>query len=215
MFSQMVQSLMGVIYWLADIVPLPIFAFFSSLIEEIIAIIPSPLVMTLTGSIAAAQGVGWIYAAVLIAIGALGKTIGGLVLYIIADKGEDIITRRFGRFLGLSSQRIELIGKKLNKGWHDDLVLFLLYASPIVASAPISIACGLIKISKRSFLTAMFCGTFVKGSFYFYIGYTGVEALMLMSQDIGGIERLSYIMILIIIVAIFVSIYFRRRKNAV
>lgn len=206
---------MDVIYWLADIVPLPIFAFFSSLIEEVIAVIPSPLVMTLMGSIAAAQGVGWIYAAVLIAIGALGKTIGGLALYIVADKGEDIFTRRFGRLLGLSSEKIELIGKKLNKGWHDDLVLFLLYAAPIIASAPISIACGLIKISKRSFFITMFCGTFVKGLFYFYIGYTGAEALMLMSQDIGGIERLSYLMILIIIVAIFISIYFHRRKNII
>ena len=206
---------MDVIYWLADIVPLPAFVFLSSLIEEIIAPIPSPLVMTLTGSIAAAQGVGSIYAAVLIAIGALGKTIGGLALYIMADKGKDIFTRRFGSFLGLSSQKIELIGKKLNKGWRHDLVLFLLYAAPIIASAPISIACGLIKVSKRSFLIAMFCGTFVKGLFYFYIGYTGVETLMLMSQDIGEIERLSYLMILIIIVAIFVSIYFHRRKNTI
>jgi len=215
MLSQIIQFFVDTIYWLANIVPLPAFVFLSSLIEEIIAPIPSPLVMTLTGSIAAAQGVGWIYGAILIAIGAIGKTIGGLFLYVVADKGKDVFTRRFGSFLGLSSQKIELIGKKLNKGWRDNLVLFLLYASPIIASAPISIASGLIKISKRSFLIAMFCGTFVKGLFYFYIGYTGIEALMLMSQDIEGIERLSYLMILIIIIAIFVSIYFRRRKNTI
>ena len=215
MLSQLIQPLIDTIYWLASSVPLPAFAFFSSLIEEIIAPIPSPLVMALTGSIAAVQGVGWVYAAILIAIGAFGKTLGGLILYMIADKGEDIITRRFGKFLGLSSQKIELIGKRLNKGWHDDLVLFLLYATPIMASAPVSIACGLVKISKRSFLIAMFCGTFVKNLFYFYLGFTGAEALESINQSVAEWEKFGYIMILIIIVVIFANIYFHRRKNAV
>jgi len=213
MFSQLIQSLIDTIYWLASIVPLPVFVFLASIIEEIIAPIPSPLVMTFAGSLAAMQEVGWVYAIFLVAIGAVGKTMGGFIIYMIADKGEDIITRRFSKFFGVSSNQIELIGKRLDKGWRDNIVLFLLYAAPVVASAPISIACGLVKINMRSFLVAMFCGTFVKGSFYFYIGYTGAEALVAISENIRGIEKFSYILILAIIVAVFASIYLHRKKS--
>lgn len=214
MFSQLIQSLIDTIYWLASIVPLPVFVFLASITEEIIAPIPSPLVMTFAGSLAAMQEVGWAYAIFLVAIGAVGKTMGGFIIYVIADKGEDIIIRRFGKFFGVSSNQIELIGKRLNKGWRDNVVLFLLYAAPVVASAPISIACGLVKINIRSFLIAMFSGVFVRNLFYFYIGYTGAGALVAISENIRGIEKFSYILILAIIVAIFVSIYFHRRKNA-
>jgi len=215
MFLQIIQFFVDTIYWLANIVPLPAFVFLSSLIEEIIAPIPSPLVMTLTGSIAAMQGVGWVYAVILIAIGALGKTIGGLTLYVIADKGKSIIMRRFGKFLKISSRDIELVGKRLSKGWKDDIALFLLYAVPITPTSLVSAACGLIKTNIRTFLIAMFCGSIVRNIFYFYLGFTGVEILELINQNIGEWEKISYILILVIIIAIFVSIYLHRRKNTI
>jgi len=215
MFSQIIQFFIDTIYWLANIVPLPAFVFLSSLIEEIIAPIPSPFVMTLTGSIAAVQGVGWVYAVILIAIGALGKTIGGLALYVIFDKGEDIILRRFGKFLKISSRDIELVGKRLSKGWKDGVAIFLLYAVPITPTSLVSAVCGLIKTNIRTFLIAMFCGSIVRNMFYFYLGFTGVEILELINNNIGEWERAGYILILIAIVAIFISIYFHRRKNTI
>jgi len=215
MFSQLIQFLINAIYWLASVVPLPAFAFLGPLIEEIIAPIPSPLVMTLTGFIAGAENIGWVYAIFLITIGAIGKTMGGLIMYIIADKGENLFTRRFGNFLKVSSRDIEIIGKRLSKGWKDIFFLFLLYAIPIIPTSPSSIICGLIKVNMRAFLIAMFFGSFVRNLFYFYLGFTGVEVLELINEGVGAWERIGYVLILVIIVAIFANIYFFRRKKTV
>ena len=182
-------------------------------VEEIIAPIPSPLVMTLTGFIAGAENIGWVYAIFLITIGAIGKTMGGLIMYTIADKGEDFFTKRFGKFLKVSSHDIELIGKRLSKGRKDIFFLFLLYAIPIMPTSPSSIICGLIKVNIRSFLIAMFFGSFARNLFYFYLGFTGVEVLELINEGVGAWERVGYVIILVIIMAIFASIYFHRRKN--
>jgi len=212
MFAWLVNPLIETLYWLAHYFPLPVFAFLGAFIEEIIAPIPSPFVMALMGSLAAVKDVTLMYAILLILIGALGKTIGGLIIYVVADKGEEVLVKEFGKFLGISSRDIENIGKRLNKGWKDDVVLFLLYAMPMIPSAPVSIVCGLVKINMRTYLTSAFLGAMTKNAFYFYLGHTGVYALEAINQGAGGWEMFGYVLIAVITV-IFVSIYFLRRKS--
>ncbi len=212
MLSWLMDPAIRVVHWLAQYLPLPLFAFLGAFIEEIIAPIPSPLVMALMGSLAAAQDTTLIYLILLILIGAAGKTIGGLIIYLIADKGEDFITKKFGSFLGISTQDIESIGKRLNGGWKDDMILFLLYASPFVPSAPISIVCGLVKINMRTYLTSAFLGATAKNAFYFYLGHMGFSALESITHNIVELENIGYIILLTIAIIIFVHIYLRKKK---
>lgn len=160
---------------LAAQIPLPIFIIFGSLIEEIIAPIPSPLVMTLAGSIVRSQGLPQASIIIWAIIGAAAKTLGSWILYFLTDKIEDFVLSKFGRIVGITHRDIEGFGKYLNRGWRDNIILFLLRAVPIVPTAPVSVVCGLIKLNLQTYLVSTFLGNIVRNLFYLYFGYAGLE----------------------------------------
>jgi membrane protein DedA with SNARE-associated domain len=211
--SKLTQSIISFIHLASNIFPLPVFAFFGGALEEVIAPIPSPLVMALIGSIAETEGHTLIYLGFLILIGSIGKTIGSLVVYFVADKGENLITGKFKRTFGASHREIEAIGKRLNKGWKDALLLFVLRAIPIMPSAPVSVVCGLLKINLRTYTLSTFFGVLVRGLFYSYLGYIGVGALESIIAGVGNLETIGYAILLTGIVIGLFLIYRSRRKG--
>lgn len=198
---------------LAYTIPLPIFTFFGSLIEEIIAPIPSPIVMTLSGSLAAAANQPWVYIFILALTGSFGKTIGAYTIYLISSKAEGVIISKFGKFIGVTENDVEKISKRLNSGKRDDVVLFLLRAIPIIPTAPVSVVCGLIKVKIKTYLYTTFLGTLVRNLFYLYIGYTSLNAIDSINSDIDSFEKFGYGIILVLFGFIFFYIYKLKNKE--
>lgn len=159
----------------SSIVPIEIFAFVGTFAEEIIAPIPSPFVMMLTGSLAYLSELSLARIIFLIFIAAVGKTLASWILYLVADKLEDVLVQKFGKFFGINQGQIEALGNKLSKGWKDDLLIILARAFPIIPSAPVSIACGILAVNIRSFLLGTFIGTLFRNTAFFYLGYLGLE----------------------------------------
>lgn len=213
MLSEILQPAIEMLERFAQIMPLPWFAFIGAFIEELIAPIPSPLVMTLAGSLAAAEKQPFVYLLFIAFIGAIGKTIGSYLIYIICDKGEDIVLTKFGKFVGVSHKEVESIGKHLNKGRRDDLVLFLMRAIPIIPTAPVSIVCGLIKINMKTYLTSTFFGTFVRNIFYLYLGFTSIGALEQVNEGLDNFENIGYVIIILFVAAIMLWIFKQRQKE--
>lgn len=205
MFEQFVTYLET----LAQVIPLTIFSFVGSFIEEVVAPIPSPFVMTGAGSIASSQHQVVVYLLLLAVIGAAGKTLGGLLIYWVADKGEDIVLTKFGKFIGVSHKEVETIGKYLNHGWRDDIVLFIIRALPILPSGPVSAVCGLIKLNLRTFITATFLGSIVRNLFFLYIGY---EGLSILSSGFDQAENIGKIIFLVVALAGLVFVIYKRRS---
>lgn len=214
MLSTVIQPFIDFLTRSAEILPLPWFTFFGALLEEVVAPIPSPFVMTLAGSLAASGGSSVTYLGLIALVGALGKTLGSYFVYVIADKGEDLVMGKFGKLLGVSSKEVEIIGKHLNKGWQDDVVLFLLRAVPLIPTAPVSLVCGLIKLNLRTYLTSTFLGTLVRNAFYLYLGFTSVNALESLNEGIDSFEKFGYLALLILVAAVMVYIYLQRKKDA-
>jgi membrane protein DedA with SNARE-associated domain len=202
MLEQLTHQLIEYLNAISRVIPLPVFTFLGSIIEEIIAPIPSPLVMTLSGSLAASQQQSWIFLAVIALTGAIGKTLASALMYVAADKAEDVVLNKFGKFIGVSHRQIESIGKHLNKGWRDDVVLFFLRAIPIVPTAPVSVICGLIKINLRTFLTSTLLGTFVRNMMYLAVGYTGINATEALIVEFESVEIVLYIALAVIVLAV-------------
>ncbi len=195
--------------------PLPLFTFAGAFIEELIAPIPSPVVMTLAGSLAQSQGQVFTYLLWLALIGAVGKTIGSLVLYVIIDKADNWFLDRFGKFLGISAAGVESIGKYFNKGWRDDLLLILLRALPIIPTAPVSIGCGLIKLNLKTYLRGTFIGVLLRNSIYLYFGYTSVGALASLNDGLDGLEKIGYGLFgLSAVAGVILFIAYRRGGNS-
>lgn len=199
---------------MAEFVPIEVFAFVGSVIEEIVAPIPSPIVMTLVGSLAKAQGQPFMYLFFLALLGGTGKTTGAWVLYFVSDKLEDVVVGKFGKFLGVSHKEIENIGKKLNGGWKDNVFLFFARALPIIPSAPVSIACGVIRLNKRTYITSTLAGTVVRDFMYLYLGYVGLSNYQEISHGFDSVESVVQILLFAAIALLIVWSYYKRRKNS-
>jgi membrane protein DedA with SNARE-associated domain len=211
MLSQILDFFIQLLHQMAGLFPLPLFVFVGAFVEELIAPIPSPIVMTLAGSLAQSQGRAPVYLLWLAVIGAVGKTLGSYLLYIIVDKGGDWFLDKFGRFVGVSAEEIEQIGRHLNKGWKDDVVLIILRALPIMPTAPVSIVCGLINLDLVTYLRSTLIGTFIRNIIYLYIGYTTLGALESINQGLDGLEIYGYLIFFVLVAAGAVVFYLSRR----
>jgi LPXTG-motif cell wall-anchored protein len=197
----------------AQHVPLEIFTFFGSFIEEVIAPIPSPFVPMLAGSIAKAQEHFFWYLTILSLIGAAGKVGGAWLVYVISDKAEDVVIGKFGRFLGVSHKEVESLGKKFNGGWRDGILLFFLRTAPIIPSTVVSVCSGVIKIDMRVYIIATFMGTIVRDFFYLYVGFTGVETLRHLVEGFDSIESVLQALAGLAIVILVGWIYWKRKRK--
>lgn len=206
------DQIISYLEWIADKVPLAYYVLFGSFIEEVLAPIPSPLVMTLAGTLASSQAQPLVALLWLAALGATGKTIGAYVLYFVADKMEDVLVPKFGKFFGITHKDIENIGAKLDGSWKDNFFLFVARAIPVIPSAPVSLACGLIKLNKKTYITSTFAGTYVKDLMYLYLGYAGIGNYKQLTQGFESVEDIGKALLFVIVLAVVVWSYIKRSK---
>jgi membrane protein DedA with SNARE-associated domain len=197
----------------AHYVPLELYVLLGSFIEEVLAPIPSPLVMTLAGTLANSQNQPLIIIFWLAVLGATGKTLGAWVLYFLADKMEDVFVPRFGKFFGITHKDIENIGAKLDGSWKDNLFLFVARAIPVIPSAPVSLVCGLIKLNKKTYLTSTFAGTYVKDLMYLYLGYASIGNYKQLTQGFESVEDIGKVVLFAVILGVVVWSYIKRSKS--
>ncbi len=190
MFSQIETSLLEYI----EILPLEVFVFIASIIEEVIAPIPSPTVMILSGSFAQAQEYALLALVPLALIGACGKTLGALLVYGISQKAEYVFVGFFGKFFNVSHADIERLGSKLTGGVRDYVLLTILRALPIMPSVVMSVGGGVLKVPLPTFIISTFLGTIIRDGIYLYAGYAGTQFL------INGISKSAHAEIFIEIV---------------
>lgn len=208
------QTLIMWLQTLANQVPVAWFVFLGAMIEEIIAPIPSPLVMMLGGSIAASQERTILFVAFLALVGAFSKTIGSAIIYIVSDKLEDVVIDKFGKFLGVSHTDTEGLGKFLSKGKGDDWAIFLMRAFPIMPTAPVSIIAGLIKTDFKSYLRNTFLGLLVRNSIYLYLGYTSLDAIESLGEGFDSMEKIGYLILIIFALGFLYWIYKKKRQGS-
>mgnify|MGYP000514461053 CR=1 FL=1 len=207
------ENLSNQLVTLANQVPLEFFTFAGAFIEELIAPIPSPIVMTLAGTLAEAQNKPFAFLFVLALVGAIGKIIGSYILYVISDKLEDIVVGKFGRFFGLTHKEIEKLGKHFNGGPRDDIIIFLLRAIPIVPTAPVSIICGVIKVKLRTYLVSSFLGTLVRNMFYLYLGYAGLATYETVISQFESVEKIVTVTLGLLLIGGIGLIWYAKNKD--
>lgn len=200
----------------ASLMPLPLFAAVSSFIEEIVAPIPSGPVMLVMGSLAQVQGYSLLMLFGLVLVATFGKLLGGLVVYVIADKTEDIVLGRFAKFFGVTHTQIESFGARLGNGWRDYILLTILRTLPFVPSVVVSFGAGALKIPLRLFIIATIIGTILRDSFFIYLGYAGIGAAEELLKRFSTIESVLQVLIASALVVVFAMLVYLRfiRKPA-
>lgn len=210
---QLISEFTNLLASFSDTVPLPLFVIIAAFIEEVIAPIPSPFVMTISGSLIASQGQTLVYLALMAVLGAFSKTVGSYIIYYIADKLEDVLVDKFGRFLGVSHEDTEGIGKMFTKGMRDDVAIFLSRAIPIMPTAPVSVVAGLLKFNLKTYLVASFLGLIVRNLFYLYLGYVGIDALESLNENLKSLETIGYVILFLFLVGLTFWFYKKRRAG--
>lgn len=192
--------------------PVEAFTFIGSFVEEVVAPIPSPIVMTLAGSLAHAQGYPFLYLFVLSGIGAAGKTLGAILVYAASYFAGVIFVEKFGRFFGVTHADIDKLRTKLDGGWKDLFLVTFFRALPIMSSAVVSIGCGVLRIGFWTYLVATIVGTVVRDFFYLYVGYSGVAAYHAMVDGFDSIESMIQLAIGACVVLFLAWLYLRRQR---
>jgi membrane protein DedA with SNARE-associated domain len=206
MFSYLEQITIS----LSNYMPLTIFAPLASFIEEAIPPIPSPAIMIITGFLASVQNLSIHSIIFLCILGSIGKTVGAWLIYFIMDKVEDILSTRFGKFIGVTHQDIESFGAHLGKGPRDYIILTVLRALPVIPSTLISVGAGLLKIPLRLFLISTLVGSLIRNSVYLYLGFIGVTVANSFIKNSVNIESIIQTIIITVIVIVLGFMYYKR-----
>lgn len=192
--------------------PLEIFAPLASIIEEVVAPIPSPAIMIVTGSLASLQGKVLHDLIILSLLGSLGKTIGAIIVYYIADKIEDFFAGTLEKYFGVRHEDIEAFGQKLKGGAKDYFVMIFMRALPIIPSSLISIGSGVLKIPIRLFIVSTIVGSIFRDFLYIYFGYAGISILEGIIKKSESLESIIQMVVFVILFFGFAWAYYKRRK---
>lgn len=209
MFTQLEEFLVS----LAHTLPLEVFVFIASFVEEIVAPIPSPTVMLVAGSLAQVQDRALFALVFLVAVGAVGKTLGALCVYAISSKAEDVVLQKFGKFFGVTEADVVRLRGMLGNGVRDYVLLTVLRALPIMPSVLLSVGSGVLKVPIPLFIFSTFFGTLFRDGVYLYVGYVGTEVLTHFVQTSTHIETLIEYIVGALVVVFVVYFIYRKRKN--
>lgn len=190
--------------------PLELFVFIGTVIDEIISPIPAFIVLIPAGIAAHVQEHAVGYLLILAIISAIARTIAGYVLYLLADKLEDALFANGRRLFGTSHKEIEAIGKKLGryKARRSWLALFAMHALPVFPGTLLSLGSGFIRLKPAIFITATLAGSLVSALFFLYLGYAGIQTAALLTR----LDQISQIITIILLFA-FISWLIIRHKR--
>ncbi len=193
--------------------------FFASIIEEVIAPIPSTLVLLGSGALFLPQTTHF-YQVLFFTIvipASLGITVGSLFVYGLSWYVSKAFILRWGWVLGFTEQGVVEAQKKISRGASDEVSLFLLRAIPIIPSVVISAASGLLRIPLKTFVSMTFLGTIPRAAVLAIIGWKAGETYELYAQKISSLENLIIVSLLVIFLmyVVFRLINYKRKKDSV
>lgn len=200
------EPLLAFLESLATSISLEFFVVVGAFLEEIIAPIPSPFVMSTAAVLAQVQNYSLVQLAFIVLLASVAKTASSYLVYFAADKFGDVMITYFGKFFGINHSHITKLTKVLTDSKWDEVLLFLARAIPIVPTFPVSVVAGAMKYPVRSYLTATFFGIFLRNCFYLWVAYVGWEQIQiiyakLLDQPIwivvGGVALVGAFLILL------------------
>ncbi len=167
--------------------------FIASITEEVVAPIPSAIIVVSAGfALLGGEAFGWPligHAIFKIALpAAAGITIGCIIFYgIVAYVGKRIITH-WGRYVGVSWEDMEKIKLFIERGYRDDIVIFICRSVPFLPSTAVNIFCGLIRYDIKKFVVITFFGAWVRASIFAFIGWYAGEVYVRVIPYFDAIE---------------------------
>ncbi len=199
---------------LSNVVPLPLFTFLGGFLEELIAPIPSPVIMTFVGAALKTMQLP-IWTLLLYGVlGGIGKTLGASVLYFLADKFEDFFTKTLGPFFGVKPHHFEKYGTQLSESKNLKYWIFGVRAFPLAPSAVVSLLSGVFKVDFKIYFWYSLIGCIVRDFIYVLVGYSASTIWFDFMAKTSFLDKLLSVLVIIAAVYYLYWLYKRRKSKA-
>jgi membrane protein DedA with SNARE-associated domain len=201
----------GIILYLESILAVygPFGVFIASIVEEVIAPIPSTLVImgtsfvVLKGSAISLDGIINLFVNIVLPA-SLGVSLGSLFVYGIGYFAGKPFIERWGKYLGVSWQDIEKAEEKFENSHSDEILLFIVRAIPVIPSVAISAFCGIIRFDLLKYVIITFLGTMVRAFILGFIGWQFGSMYQSLADEISYLEEITVAIILVAVILYFI-----------
>jgi membrane protein DedA with SNARE-associated domain len=195
--------------WIANFGYPAVFA--AALLENLFPPIPSELVFPLVGFSAQTNDLGMITAIGMAIVGAVGSTVGAIIIYFIALKiGLPAITRIGKRYRILSESDIKKAESWFDK--HGELAVFLGRMAPGIREL-ISIPAGIAEMNIIRFTFFTFIGSCIWSLLLTLIGFFIGDAWIRFYDNYSLIFDIAGIVLIMVIIVLIVLKYYKGRPN--
>jgi membrane protein DedA with SNARE-associated domain len=192
--------------------------FLASVIEEVVAPIPSALVMTLSGFLFIGGPVNFgsifelIYKVALPA--AAGVTLGSLAVYAVAWWGGKILLDKWGKWIGLYWSDVEKMELKMKSSKRDEVAMLVARILPFVPSVAVSALCGFLRMHIFKYLYITFIGTLIRGFILGAIGWQVGNTYYKYAAIISRYEKLGLVIIITAVIVGLCFLFLKKRKQS-
>lgn len=205
-FGNMIEIISG---WIANYGYPAVFA--AALLENLFPPIPSELVFPLIGFSAQTNDLGMAGAIGMAIVGAVGSTVGAIIIYFIALKiGLPTITRIGKRYHLLSESDL-----KKTETWfvrHGELAVFLGRMAPGIREL-ISIPAGIAEMNIVRFTFFTFIGSCIWSIFLTLVGFFIGDAWIRFYGNYSQVFDIVGITLILVIIAIVAMKYYKGKQK--
>jgi len=206
-FGNMIEIISG---WIANYGYQAVFA--AALLENLFPPIPSELVFPLIGFSAQTNDLGMAGAIGMAIVGAVGSTVGAIIIYFIALKiGLPTITRIGKRYHLLSESDL-----KKTETWfvrHGELAVFLGRMAPGIREL-ISIPAGIAEMNIVRFTFFTFIGSCIWSIFLTLVGFLIGDAWFRFYGNYSQVFDIVGITLILVIIAIVAMKYYKGKQKS-
>lgn len=142
--------------------------FLAAFAETIFPPIPSEIVFPLAGFVAFKSEFNYFETFLLATSGALGATVGAIVIYFLSYKLGRMIVIKIGKYLFINERKIELAER-----WFEKYGIYAVFFGRMIPAVRelISVPAGIARMPIVKFITFTFFGSLVWSLFLVYAGY--------------------------------------------
>lgn len=194
--------------------------FIGTVIEEIIAPIPSTVVV-LTSSFFMLGNLpvdlGSILSLILyigLPVG-FGMVIGSSVIYGLCYYLGKPFVSKWGKYLGLKWDDIEKFKRKIDNQKRDSLLIYIARTVPVIPSVAISGFCGVVRYDFTKYVILTFLGGFTRAVILGFIGWQFGAYTQDISLQMDNLENIFIILIIIAVIGyiLYKKVYQKRNES--
>ena len=191
--------------------------FLGSVIEEVIAPIPSALVVVTAGiAFVTAETLAGISSQLLwfvVLPSALGVTLGSLVIYYLMLYLGKPFVERWGMWFGLKWSDIEKIENKYKEGNADWILVFVLRVLPVVPNVAINAFAGFTRVPLKTYISATFFGLLIRNTMIGLIGWKVGDLYLEYTAVFQRFEKAIIVLLIIGVIAYPLYVYIKERRK--